>query len=133
MKSIPNTDEKTCSTREHINNQVGVVSYLPSWVKYNTDAPNEVLERIYIIDEEHDEMPVIKMSLLKAWKVNQIPEDGISFSELMRLFVPFYEYLKINMRERLKIRVATHGNDDGDRINLGMWTAAKNKRKEGEL
>ena len=86
-----------------------------------------------VLSKRTDEMPVIKMSLLKAWKVNQIPEDGISFSELMRLFVPFYEYLKINMRERLKIRVATHGNDDGDRINLGMWTAAKNKRKEGEL
>jgi hypothetical protein len=86
-----------------------------------------------VLNKRTDEMPVIKMSLLKAWKVNQIPEDGISFSELMRLFVPFYEYLKINMRERLKIRVATHGNDDGDKINLGMWTAAKNKRKEGEL
>merc|ERR1711871_1174057 len=81
-----------------------------------------------VLSKRTDEMPVIKMSLLKAWKVNQIPEDGVSFSELVRLFVPFYEYLKINMRERLKIRVKTHGSNEGDKVNLGMWTAAKNKR-----
>ena len=79
-----------------------------------------------ILGKRSDEMPVIKMSLLKAWQVNQIPEAGISFSEFCRMFVPFNEYLKINMRERLKLKVASHGKG-APKIDLGKWTAARNK------
>jgi hypothetical protein len=87
--------------------------------------PAATIARI-ILGKRSDEMPVIKMSLLKAWQVNQIPEAGISFSEFCRMFVPFNEYLKINMRERLKLKVASHGKG-APKIDLGKWTAARNK------
>ena len=73
-------------------------------------------------------MPVVKISLLRAWKVNKIPDMGITFSELQRLFVPFYEYLKINMRERLKLKVASDGQEQAT-IDFSQWRVAKNKSK----
>ena len=73
------------------------------------------------------DLPVVKVSLLRAWKVNKIPDLGITFSELQRLFVPFYEYLKINMRERLKLKVASEGAEKGT-VDFNQWRVAKNKK-----
>ena len=80
-----------------------------------------------ILGKRSDELPVVKVSLLRAWKVNKIPDLGITFSELQRLFVPFYEYLKINMRERLKLKVASEGAEKGT-VDFNQWRVAKNKK-----